>query len=108
MDIPGGNEFRIKSRSIQDRIKVSGDSSTKKSTGSSAASATPSDTTEISSQASAIQQAGDSVKSSPELVRQEKVNQIKNALENGTFQIDSQKVAEKLLQNAIQESDFLG
>ena len=107
MDIPGGNELRIKSRSIQDRIKVSSDSSTKKSGGSSAASAAPSDTTAISSQATAIQQAVDSVKNSPELVRQEKVNQIKNALENGTFEIDSQKVAEKLLKNAIQESDFL-
>jgi len=107
MDIPGGNELRIKSRNIQDRIKVSDDSSTKKSGGSSAASSAPSDTTAISSQATAIQQAVDSVKNSPELVRQEKVNQIKNALENGTFQIDSQKVAEKLLQNAIQESDFL-
>ena len=107
MDIPGGNELRIKSRSIQDRIKVNSDSSTKKSAGSSAASAAPSDTTAISSQATAIQQAVDSVKNSPELVRQEKVNQIKDAIENGTFQIDSQKVAEKLLQNAIQESDFL-
>ena len=107
MDIPGGNELRIKSRSIQDRIKVGSDSSTKKSAGSSAASGTPSDTTAISSQASALQQAVDSIKSSPDLVRQEKVKQIKDALENGTFQIDSQKVAEKLLQGAIQESDFL-
>ncbi len=107
MDIPGGNELRIKSRSIQDQIKVSGDSSTKKSSGSSASSATPSDTTAISSQATAIQQAVDSVKNSPELVRQEKVNQIKNAIEDGTFQIDSQKVAEKLLQNVIQEDEFI-
>lgn len=108
MDIPG-NDFRIKSKTIQDRIKVSDKGSAGKSSSTPAPSAKPaSDTTAFSEQALAIQQAIDSVKNTPDPVRSEKVDRIKQALADGSFEIDSAKVAEKLLEDVIKESQFLG
>jgi flagellar biosynthesis anti-sigma factor FlgM len=109
MDIPG-NELRIKNKAIQDRIKVGSKSSSAKSGGDSASSTNVqgSDTTAFSDQAKAIQQAISTVKNSQDVVRAEKVDRIKKELADGSFKIDSVKVAEKLLEDAIKESQFLG
>ena len=105
MEIPG-NDFRIKSKTIQDRIKV-GD---KKSVAQSQSDASATSNTEqiaISSKAKDIQKAFEAAKSSPD-IRVDKVERIKNSIADGTFHVDSKDLAEKILKDIITESKFLG
>ena len=56
------------------------------------------DQIEISSQAKGILTAKAGLKSRPQ-IRTEKVADLKAKLENGNYQIDSKKIAEKMLKN---------
>lgn len=101
MEIP--NDLRIK----RDRLKVEG----KKPVGKGEGGAGPAgeagetaDRTHISEDALALEQAIQSVLQAPDLSRSEKVSRIKQGLEDGTLQYSSRDVAEKLLQNLIEES----
>jgi len=101
MEIP--NDLRIK----RDRLKLD----SKKSVGRGEGGAGKAeggggseDTTRISGDAVALEQAIQSVLQSPELSRGEKVSRIKEGLANGTLKYNSREVAEKILRNLIEES----
>ena len=104
MEIPG-NEFRVKSKVIQDRVKVSGKESAKTnqldSSGTKGA-----ENIVLSSKAKDIQKSHAAIKSSSD-IRIDKVEQIKAAISDGTFHVDSQVLAEKMLKEVITESKFI-
>ena len=105
MEIPG-NDFRIKSKTIQDRIKV-GD---KKSVAQSQSDASATSDTEqiaISSKAKDMQKATEAGNAAPD-IRTEKVERIKNEIARGDYRVSSEDLAEKVLENIITESKFLG
>ena len=104
MEIPG-NDFRIKGKTVQDRIKVGDKTATSKSLGGTSST----DGTEqiaISSRAKDIQKATEAVNAAPD-IRIEKVNQIKEQIANGTYKVSSEQLAEKIIENIITESNFL-
>ena len=105
MEIPG-NDFRIKGKTIQGRIKV-GDktASTKSQGGTSSTSGT--EQIAISSKAKDIQKATEAVNAAPD-IRIEKVDRIKEQITNGSYIVSSEQLAEKILENIITESNFLG
>lgn len=105
MEIPG-NDFRIKNKTIQDRIKVGDKQSTAKSQGSTS-STSGTEQIAISSKAKEIQKATESVNSAPD-IRTEKVDRIKSEIANGNYRVSSEQLAEKVLENIITESKFLG
>jgi negative regulator of flagellin synthesis FlgM len=105
MEIPG-NDFRIKSKAIQDRVKA-GDKITSAKSPGGVASSNSSEQVAISSKAKDIQQATKLVNATPD-IRIEKVDQIKEQITNGSYHISSDQLAEKVLQNIITESEFLG
>ena len=104
MEIPG-NDFRIKGKTIQSRIKA-GDNkaSTKSQGGTSLTGGT--EQIAISSKAKDIQKATEAVNSAPD-IRIEKVAQIKDQIANGSYSVSSEQLAEKILENIITESNFL-
>jgi negative regulator of flagellin synthesis FlgM len=57
---------------------------------------TKSDQVSISNEAKEIQNIKETLENKPE-IRQEKVDQIKNQIQNGNYQVDSQKIAEKII-----------
>ena len=105
MEIPG-NDFRIKSRTIQDRVK-DGDKITPAKSSGGVSSSNGTEQVAISPKAKDIQQATKVVNATPD-IRTEKVAQIKEKITNGNYHIASDKLAEKVLQNIINESEFLG
>jgi negative regulator of flagellin synthesis FlgM len=104
MEIPG-NDFRIKSKTVQDRVKVGDNKSVGKSQGASATSG--SEQIAISSKAKDIQKATEAVSTAPD-IRTEKVERIKNEIAKGDYRVSSEDLAEKVLENIITESKFLG
>ena len=105
MEIPG-NDFRIKNKAIQNRVK-SGDKSSSASLKGDVSSSSGSEQVAISSKAKEIQQVTNAVNATPD-IRIEKVEKIKDQLANGNYHISSYKLAEKVLQSIITESEFLG
>ena len=105
MEIPG-NDFRIKSKTIQDRVKA-GDKITTAKSPSGISSSNGTEQVAISSKAKDIQQATKVVNATPD-IRIEKVDQIKEQIKNGNYHISSDQLAEKVLKNIIDESKFLG
>ncbi|MBC8287496.1 MAG: flagellar biosynthesis anti-sigma factor FlgM [Nitrospinae bacterium] len=105
MEIPG-NDFRIKSKAIQDRVKVGDKAATTKSQGS-ASSSSGTEQIAISSKAKDIQKATEAVNAAPD-IRIEKVDRIKDQIANGNYRVSSDQLAEKVLENIITESKFLG
>lgn len=105
MEIPG-NDFRIKSKTVQDRIKVGDSKSVAKSEGG-ASSAGGSEQIAISSKAKDIQKATEVANASPD-IRTEKVERIRNEIAQGNYRVSSEDLAEKVLENIITESKFLG
>ena len=105
MEIPG-NDFRIKGKTIQGRVKVGDKSATTKSQGS-ASSKDGVEQIAISSKAKDIQQATKAVNDTPD-IRIEKVERIKEQISNGNYHVSSDELAEKVLKNMITESEFLG
>ena len=102
MEIPG-NDFRIKGKMVQDRIKVGDKTSNKSLGGTSSTGGT--EQIAISSKAKDIQQATEVVNATPD-IRIEKVDRIKGQIANGSYSVSSEKLAEKILENIITESNF--
>lgn len=105
MEIPG-NDFRVKSKTIQDRVKVGDKSSVAKSQGG-ASSTSGTEQIAISSKAKDIQKATEVANAAPD-IRTEKVERIKNETAKGEYRVSSEDLAEKVLENIITESKFLG
>ena len=105
MEIPGNN-YRVKGKTIQDRIKVGDKTDTSKSQGSTSSTG-GAEHIAISSKAKDIQKATEAVNAAPD-IRIEKVNQIKEQIANGTYKVSSEQLAEKIIENIITESNFLG
>jgi negative regulator of flagellin synthesis FlgM len=105
MEIPG-NDFRIKGKTVQDRIKIGDKTDTSKSLdGTSSTGGT--EHIAISSKAKYIQQATEVVNAAPD-IRIEKVDRIKEQIANGNYSVSSEQLAEKILENIITESNFIG
>ncbi|MZG29888.1 MAG: flagellar biosynthesis anti-sigma factor FlgM [Nitrospinae bacterium] len=104
MEIPG-NDFRIKGKTIQDRVKVGDKSATTKSQGA-ASPASGSEQIAISSKAKDIQKVTEAVNTAPE-IRTDKVERIKNQIADGSYSVPTDQIAEKVLENIISESKFL-
>lgn len=58
------------------------------------------DTVEISNTAKKIQEASKQLKTIPD-VREDKVAQLKEQVENGTYEIDADKIADKMLKESL-------
>tara|TARA_B100001123_G_C15040259_1_gene919190 strand:+ start:126 stop:425 length:300 start_codon:yes stop_codon:yes gene_type:complete len=99
MEIPG-NDFRIKNKSIQDRVKVGEKTSVSKS--ESGKSVTDGEQIKISSRARDVQLANEVINTTPN-VRASEVARIKAAIEKG-YNVDSKDIAEGILKNLLQES----
>ena len=105
MEIPG-NDFRIKSKTIQDRVKV-GDNKSAAKSGGGTPSTGGTEQIAISSKAKDIQKATEAVNTAPD-IRTEKVERIKNEIAKGDYRVSSEDLADKALENIITESKFLG
>ena len=99
MEIPG-NDFRIKNKSIQDRVKVTEKTSPSKSEGG--VSPTSGEQIKISSRARDVQLANEVISTTPN-VRSSEVARVKAAIEKG-YNVDSRDIAEGILKNLLQES----
>lgn len=108
MEIPG-NEIRIKSKTIQGRIKVNNKSTKAGATGGSSGTkgTQGSEHIALSSQAKDIQKAHEVVKNTAD-IRVDKVERIKAEIAEGRFHVNSHELAEKILKDGITESKFLG
>jgi negative regulator of flagellin synthesis FlgM len=105
MEIPG-NDFRIKGKTIQDRIKVGDKTDTSKSLGGTSSTG-GAEHIAISSKAKDIQKATESINTAPD-IRIEKVDRVKEQIANGSYSVSSEQLAEKILENIITESKFFG
>ena len=99
MEIPG-NDFRIKNKSVHDRVKVSEKASVLKNEGEKPA--TEGEQIKISSRARDVQLANEVINTTPN-VRTSEVARVKAALEKG-YNVDSRDIAEGILRNLLQES----
>ena len=99
MEIPG-NDFRIKNKTIQDRVKVGDKKPAAKSEGGT--SAAGGEQIKISSLARDVQLAKEVTNTSPE-VRASEVARVKAAIEKG-YNVDSRNIAEGILRNLLQDS----
>ena len=106
MEIPGNN-YRIKGKTIQDRIKVGDTTATTKSPPGGTSSTGGAEHIDISSKAKDIQKATESINAAPD-IRIEKVDRVKEQIANGNYSVSSEQLAEKILENIITESNFLG
>jgi flagellar biosynthesis anti-sigma factor FlgM len=98
MEIPS-NDFRIKNKIIQDKIKVGDKVAAGKSEGDSAAGG---EQIKISSRARNVQLANEVINTTPN-VRASEVARVKEAIEKG-YNVDSRDIAEGILKNLLQES----
>ncbi len=106
MEIPG-NDFRIKNKTVQDRMDVAGKKAAQqKSDTSSAGQTSGGEQIALSQKAKGIQKALETVQASPD-IRSEKVAEIKSQIASNTYQIDSEALAEKILREIITESQFI-
>ena len=98
MEIPG-NDFRIKNKTIQDRVKVGEKAPVTKSEGEATASG---EQIKISSRARDVQLANEVINTTSN-VRASEVARVKAAIEKG-YNVDSKDIAEGILKNLLQES----
>ena len=98
MEIPG-NDFRIKNKIIQDRVKVGDKAPAAKSEGTSGAGG---EQIKISSRARDVQLANEVINTTPN-VRASEVARVKAAIEKG-YNVDSKDIAQGILKNLLQES----
>ena len=105
MEIPR-NDFRIKGKTIQDRVKVGDKTATTKSQDRTS-STSGTEQIAISSKAKDIQKATEAVNAAPD-IRIEKVDRIKDQIADGSYRVSSEQLSEKILENIITESKFLG
>ena len=109
MEIPG-NELRVKNKTIQGRIKVTGKESAKPGAAGGSTGVKGTQGTEniaLSSKAKDIQKAHEAVKNSSD-IRVDKVERVNTEIAEGRFHVDSDELAEKILKDVITESKFLG
>ena len=99
MEIPS-NDFRVKNKSIQDRVKVGEKTNVVK--GEGGASNAGGEQIKISSRARDVQLANEIINTTPN-VRANEVARVKAALEKG-YNVDSRDIAEGILKNLLQES----
>ena len=99
MEIPG-NDFRIKGKTVQDRVKVGDKAPVAKSEGATPASG--GEQIKISSKARDVQLANEVINTTPN-VRASEVARVKAAIEKG-YNVDSRDIAEGILRNLLQES----
>ena len=99
MEIPG-NDFRIKNKSIQDRIKVGEKTSVSKSEGGKPNAG--GEQIKISSRARDVQLANEVINATPN-VRASEVARVKAAIEKG-YNVDSRDIAEGILKDILKES----
>jgi negative regulator of flagellin synthesis FlgM len=104
MEIPG-NDIRIKNKTVQDRVDVAGKKPAHQKL-ESAGQAPGGEQIDLSAKAKGIQKALETVQTSPD-IRSEKVAEIKSQIASNTYQVDSQALAEKILQEIITESQFI-
>lgn len=106
MEIPE-NDLRIKNKTIQDRMDVTGKKTAhQKSESAAAGQVSGGEKIALSPKAKGIQKALEMVQTSPD-IRSEKVTEIKGQIANNTYHVDSQALAEKILQEIITESQFI-
>jgi flagellar biosynthesis anti-sigma factor FlgM len=98
MEIPG-NDFRIKNKIIQDKIRAGDKVPAGKSEG---ASSTGGEQIKISSRARNVKLANEVINTTPN-IRANEVARVKAAIENG-YNVDSRDIAEGILKNLLQES----
>jgi flagellar biosynthesis anti-sigma factor FlgM len=98
MEIPG-NDFRIKNKIMQDKIKVGDKVPAGKIEG---VSTDGGEQIKISSRARNVQLANEVINTTPN-VRASEVARVKAAIENG-YNVDSRDIAEGILKNLLQES----
>jgi len=105
MEIPG-NDFKIKGKAIQDRVKVTSKESAKTGISGGTAGTQGSENIALSAKAKDIQKSHEAVKNSSD-IRVDKVDKIKAAIADGSFHVDSHELAEKILKDVITESKFI-
>ncbi|MBT5469073.1 MAG: flagellar biosynthesis anti-sigma factor FlgM [Nitrospina sp.] len=99
MEIPG-NDFRIKNKIIQDKVKVGDKAPVAKSEGGTPGAG--GEQIKISSRARDVQLANEVINTTPN-VRASEVARVKAAIEKG-YNVDSRDIAEGILRNLLQES----
>ncbi len=106
MEIPE-NDLRIKNKTIQDRMDVTGKKTAhQKSESSATGQVSGGEQIALSPKAKGIQKALETAQTSPD-IRSEKVTEIKGQIANHTYHVDSKALAEKILQEIITESQFI-
>ena len=105
MEIPS-NDIRIKNKVVQDRVDVAGKKSANQKS-ESAGQVSGGEQIALSAKAKGIQKTLETVQTLPDM-RSEKVAEIKSQIDNNTYRIDSEALAEKILQEIITESQFMG
>ena len=108
VEIPG-NDITIRSKIAQQKVSKEATRKPAAQPAGTQKNADKSGTTEqivLSAKARNIQKAQETVKSSPD-IRTEKVNRIKKQIDDGTFRVDSNVLAGKILEDIIKESKFL-
>ena len=103
MEIPS-NEFRIKNRAVQETRDAAKKAPNVK-TGEAASPSSGSEQIALSSKAKVIQKAHEVIRNSAD-VRTEKVNALKERIQNNEYHVSSEKLAEAVLQEIISESQF--
>ncbi len=103
MEIPS-NEFRIKNRAVQETRDAGKKPATAK-TDAAPASSAGSEQIALSSKAKVIQKAHEVIRNSAD-IRTEKVNAIKEKVQNQEYHVSSDVLAEAVLQEIISESQF--
>jgi flagellar biosynthesis anti-sigma factor FlgM len=105
MEIPG-NDFKIKGKAIQDRVKVTSKESAKTGISGGTAGTQASENIALSTKAKDIQKSHEAVRNSSD-IRVDKVDKIKAAVADGSFHVDSHELAEKILKDVISEAKFI-
>ena len=105
MEIPG-NDFKIKGKAIQDRVKVTSKESAKTGVSGGTAGAQASENIALSTKAKDIQKSHEAVRNSSD-IRVDKVDKIKAAIADGSFHVDSHELAKKILKDVISEAKFI-
>ncbi len=103
MEIPS-NQFRIKNRAVQETRDAAKKPAAAKSDAAPSSTA-GSEQIALSSKAKVIQKAHEVIRNSAD-IRTEKVNAIKEKVQNNEYHVSSDVLAEAVLQEIISESQF--
>ncbi len=101
MEIPG-NDFKIKGRAIQDRVKVPSKESAKIGISGGTAGTQASDKITLSAKAKDNQKLLEAIRNSSD-IRVDKVDKTKAAIADGSFHVDSHELAMRLFSYKIRE-----